>query len=103
MATIAELVFRDRTSECDLAVPGPNLPLEHVCGRPLGLRFHPKTGDLYICDAYFGLMVVGPEGGLAKVLANQAEGLPFTFTNDLDIGADDTIYFTVTSTKYHRR
>ena len=48
-------------------------------------------------------MVVGPEGGQATVLANQSEGLPFTFTNDLDIGADDSIYFTVTSTKYHRR
>jgi hypothetical protein len=31
------------------------LPNEHVCGRPLGLRFDKRTGDLYIADAYFGL------------------------------------------------
>ncbi|MCD9560899.1 hypothetical protein HAX54_019722 [Datura stramonium] len=28
--------------------------MEHVCGRPLGLRFDTKTGELYIADAYFG-------------------------------------------------
>ena len=39
--------------------------LEHVCGRPLGLRFDKKSGDLYIADAYLGLQVVGPIGGLA--------------------------------------
>ncbi|KAH0928396.1 hypothetical protein HID58_014123 [Brassica napus] len=37
----------------------PSAPeLEHVCGRPLGLRFDKKTSDLYIADAYFGLLVV---------------------------------------------
>ncbi|XP_056158312.1 protein STRICTOSIDINE SYNTHASE-LIKE 10-like [Syzygium oleosum] len=78
--------------------------LEHVCGRPLGLRFDKKTGDLYIADAYFGLMVVGPDGGLATLVANQAEGEPFRFTNDLDIDeSEDVIYFTDSSTTYHRR
>lgn len=76
---------------------------EHICGRPLGLRFNKKTGDLFIADAYFGLMVVGPEGGLATSLANQAEGVPLRFTNDLDIDEDDNIYFTDSSTVYQRR
>ncbi|KAG7565989.1 Strictosidine synthase conserved region [Arabidopsis suecica] len=58
--------------------------LEHVCGRPLGLRFDKKTGDLYIADAYFGLLVVGPAGGLAKPL-------------------EDVIYFTDTSARFQRR
>ncbi|KAF8043740.1 hypothetical protein BT93_A1916 [Corymbia citriodora subsp. variegata] len=78
--------------------------LEHVCGRPLGLRFDKKTGDLYIADAYFGLMVVGPEGGLATLVANEAEGEPFRFTNDLDIDeSEDVIYFTDSSTTFRRR
>ncbi|KAL3755172.1 hypothetical protein ACJRO7_002259 [Eucalyptus globulus] len=78
--------------------------LEHVCGRPLGLHFDKKTGDLYIADAYFGLMAVGPDGGLATLVANEAEGEPFRFMNDLDIGkSEDLIYFTDSSTTFHRR
>ncbi|RID47331.1 hypothetical protein BRARA_I03932 [Brassica rapa] len=78
--------------------------LEHVCGRSLGLRFDEKTGDLYIADAYFGLMIVGPAGGLAKPLVTEAEGQPFRFTNDLDIDEhQDVIYFTDTSTRFQRR
>ncbi|KAF8364577.1 hypothetical protein HHK36_017859 [Tetracentron sinense] len=83
----------------------PNAPeMEHVCGRPLGLRFHQKTGELYIADAYLGLHMVGPTGGLATQLATEAEGEPFRFTNDMDIDEDeDVIYFTDTSTIFQRR
>lgn len=78
--------------------------LEHVCGRPLGLRFHKKTGELYIADAYLGLHVVGPDGGLATPLVSQVEGQPLRFTNDLDIDEDkDVIYFSDTSTTFYRR
>jgi len=42
-----------------------------TCGRSLGLDFNPGTQQLYVADAYVGLMVVGPEGGLATQL-----GLP---------------------------
>ncbi|KAL8140905.1 hypothetical protein V2J09_006926 [Rumex salicifolius] len=76
---------------------------EHICGRPLGLRFHKTTGELYIADAYFGLMKVGPEGGLATSLTTEAEGVPFGFTNDLDIDDQGNVYFTDSSTKYQRR
>lgn len=78
--------------------------MEHVCGRPLGLRFDKKTGDLYIADAYFGFQVVGPAGGLATQLATEAEGQVFRFTNDMDIDEEDgVIYFTDTSTSFQRR
>ncbi|CAN4103156.1 unnamed protein product [Withania somnifera] len=76
--------------------------MEHVCGRPLGLRLDKKTGDLYIADAYLGLQVVGPKGGLATPLVQKFQGKPLVFTNDVDID-DDVIYFTETSTKYQRR
>ncbi|OIT39778.1 PREDICTED: protein STRICTOSIDINE SYNTHASE-LIKE 10-like [Nicotiana attenuata] len=83
----------------------PSAPeMEHVCGRPLGLRFDHKSGDLYIADAYFGLHVVGPTGGLATPLVQDFEGQPLLFTNDLDIDDHDhVIYFTDTSTIYQRR
>ncbi|KAL9232657.1 hypothetical protein vseg_007739 [Gypsophila vaccaria] len=78
--------------------------LEHVCGRPLGLRFEKKSGDLYIADAYFGLHVVGPEGGLSTEVATEAEGQPFYFTNDMDIDEEeDVIYFTDSSSTFRRR
>ncbi|KAM3395788.1 protein STRICTOSIDINE SYNTHASE-LIKE 10-like [Capsicum galapagoense] len=83
----------------------PSAPeMEHVCGRPLGLRFNMKTGDLYIADAYLGLQVVGPKGGLATPLVQKFKGKPLLFTNDVDVDDhDDVIYFTDTSTKYQRR
>lgn len=76
---------------------------EHVCGRPLGLKFNQATCDLYIADAYFGLLVVGRKGGLARQLATSAEGIPFLFANALDIDQKTgTVYFTDTSTRFRR-
>ncbi|CAA0836024.1 Protein STRICTOSIDINE SYNTHASE-LIKE 3 [Striga hermonthica] len=94
----------NRSGLCD---PKPSifgyLKNEHICGRPLGLRFDKKTGDLYIADAYLGLMKVGPEGGLAESLATEAEGIPLRFTNDLDIDNEGNVYFTDSSINYQRR
>ncbi|XP_057484232.1 protein STRICTOSIDINE SYNTHASE-LIKE 3-like [Actinidia eriantha] len=94
----------NRSELCD---PKPSplsyLKNEHICGRPLGLRFDKRTGDLYIADAYFGLMKVGPAGGVATSLTTEAEGVPLRFTNDLDIDEEGNIYFTDSSTKYQRR
>ncbi|KAJ9691648.1 hypothetical protein PVL29_013750 [Vitis rotundifolia] len=76
---------------------------EHVCGRPLGLKFNQATCDLYIADAYFGLLVVGRKGGLARQLATSAEGVPFLFANALDIDQKTgAVYFTDTSTRFRR-
>lgn len=78
--------------------------MEHICGRPLGLRFEKKTGNLYIADAYFGLQVVGPAGGLAAQVVTEVEGQPLRFTNDMDIDEhEDVIYFTDTSRSFQRR
>ncbi|KAL9420479.1 hypothetical protein AB3S75_038120 [Citrus x aurantiifolia] len=81
-----------------------NTTLEPLCGRPLGIKFNPVTCDLYIADAYFGLMVVGPNGGQAQQLASSAGGIPFRFTNDLDIDPNTGIvYFTDSSIYFQRR
>ncbi|OMO72267.1 Six-bladed beta-propeller, TolB-like protein [Corchorus olitorius] len=80
----------------------PNL--EPTCGRPLGLKFNHATCQLYIADAYFGLLMVGPNGGVAQQLANSAEGIPFKFTNALDIDSNSgVIYFTDSSIFIQRR
>lgn len=76
---------------------------EAICGRPLGLQFYAKTGDLYIADAYLGLMKVGPGGGKATVLVREADGVPFNFVNGVDVDqATGDIYFTDSSTTYTR-
>jgi hypothetical protein len=76
---------------------------ESTCGRPLGLRFHPKTGDLYIADAYKGLMRVGPGGGKATVLMNQAGRALLRFTNRVDVDqVTSEAFFTDSSMNYSR-
>ncbi|CAN0876698.1 Protein STRICTOSIDINE SYNTHASE-LIKE 10 [Linum grandiflorum] len=79
--------------------------MEPKCGRPLGLKFNPVTCDLYIADAYLGLLVVGPEGGVArKLVTTSPEGLPFRFLNALDIhSATGIVYFTDSSIYFQRR
>ncbi|XP_071740758.1 protein STRICTOSIDINE SYNTHASE-LIKE 11-like [Rutidosis leptorrhynchoides] len=46
-----------------------DLELGPTCGRPLAISFNYKTSDLYITDAFFGLLVVGFNGGLATQLS----------------------------------
>lgn len=73
-------------------------------GRPLGLSFNYKTGDLYIADPYYGLSVVGRNGGLATQLAMTAEGTPFHFLNDVDVDPhSEDVYFTDASAIYEPR
>ncbi|CAM8981985.1 unnamed protein product [Rhodiola kirilowii] len=76
--------------------------VEKQCGRPLGLRFNQETGELYIADAYHGLLVVGPNGGLATPLVTHVDGESLLFANDLDIHKNGSIFFTDTSKRYNR-
>lgn len=76
---------------------------EQFCGRPLGLRFHKETGELYVADAYHGVMVVAQTGGVATSLAREAGGEPILFANDLDIHRNGSVFFTDTSMRYNRK
>jgi sugar lactone lactonase YvrE len=67
-------------------------------GRPLGLEFD-AAGNLVVADADRGLLSVSPSGEIT-VLATEANGLPFGLTDDVDIAADGTIYFSDASHKY---
>ncbi|KAG8056583.1 hypothetical protein GUJ93_ZPchr0002g25884 [Zizania palustris] len=91
-ATVAECAAKKK-----LVLP------ESVCGRPLGLQFNRRTGDMYIADAYLGLMRVGRGGGLAEVVATEAAGVPFNFVNGVDVHQETgDVYFTDSSTTYQR-
>ncbi|CAH1422356.1 unnamed protein product [Lactuca virosa] len=67
-----------RTKELCDGVTDPDTA--STCGQPFALSYHPVTHNLYIADAYHGLLVVGPDGGLATQLAGG-----FKFVNDVDI------------------
>ena len=67
-------------------------------GRPLGLVFD-HAGNLIVADAIKGLLSISADRAI-HVLTTQAEGVPFGCTNDLDVAADGTIYFTDASRKF---
>jgi len=67
-------------------------------GRPLGLVFD-QSGNLIIADAIKGLLSADKNGAI-KVLTTSADGTAFGCLNDLDVGADGTIYFTEASAKF---
>ncbi|KAJ4823572.1 hypothetical protein Tsubulata_029688 [Turnera subulata] len=72
-----------------------NPSLGPTCGRPLGIGFLLRTGELYNADAYLGLVVVGTNGRLARPLVNSEEGQTFRFTDGLDIDQlRRQVYFT---------
>ncbi|KAK3130906.1 hypothetical protein QOZ80_6BG0499510 [Eleusine coracana subsp. coracana] len=90
-------------NNCAASSELPSVARESLCGRPLGLRFHRASGDLYIADAYAGLMRVGKDGGEATVLASGVNGVPFKFTNGLDVDqVTGDVYFTDSSSRYSR-
>ncbi len=73
--------------------------LANTGGRPLGVFVHPD-GSVIVCDANRGLLKVGQDGKVA-VLAAEADGVPFGFTNDLAVTKDGSkVYFTDASSKF---
>lgn len=67
-------------------------------GRPLGLAFD-QAGNLIVADAIKGLLSIARDGSVT-VLTTEADGEAFGCTNDLDVAADGTIYFTDASSKF---
>jgi sugar lactone lactonase YvrE len=75
-------------------------------GRPLGVEWLPD-GRLLVCDAYRGLLAVdvaaGAGGDLTdrvELLADAADGVPFTCCNNAAVGRDGTIWFTDSSARH---
>ena len=80
--------------------PDGNVPelLADTGGRPLGLDFAPD-GHLIVADGYRGLLSID-EGGAVTVLSRSAGGVPFGFTDDVDVARDGRIYFSDASSKF---
>ncbi len=69
-----------------------------TAGRPLGLVFD-ADGNLIVADAIRGLLSIS-KNGTESLLSTEADGVAFKCTNDLDVAADGTIYFTDASHKF---
>jgi sugar lactone lactonase YvrE len=67
-------------------------------GRPLGMDFD-RDGNLIVADADKGLLSINAQGKVA-VLSTEAGGVAFRCTNDVDVAADGTIYFTDASSRF---
>jgi len=79
-----------------------NAALGGICGRTLGLGMNYKTSELYLADAYHGLLVVGPKGGLAKQLLSSAGGQPLKWLDGIDVDqTTGNVYFTDASSVYN--
>jgi len=67
-------------------------------GRPLGLQFD-RQGNLIVADGYKGLLSINPAGEIT-VLSTGVNGVPFGFTDDVDIAKNGVIYFSDASWKF---
>ncbi len=72
--------------------------LVNTGGRPLGLEYD-VNGNLWIADAKNGLLKLSVDNTL-QVMATEAGGIPFGFTDDLDIDKAGNVYFTDASSKW---
>jgi sugar lactone lactonase YvrE len=67
-------------------------------GRPLGLDFD-SSGNLIVADAHKGLLSVNPQGEVT-ILCTEVDGLPFLFTDDVDVDEQDVAWFSDASFRF---
>ena len=72
-------------------------PIANTGGRPLGVAVD-RGGNLYVADANKGLLRVSNKQ--IEVLATGHDGIPFRFTDDVDVADDGTVYFSDASSKF---
>lgn len=68
-------------------------------GRPLGLELF-GNGDLLVCDADAGLLVVHVADGSVETLLTDLDGVKMRFCNNAAITSDGTIWFSDSSLHY---
>ncbi|KAK3750508.1 hypothetical protein RRG08_053878 [Elysia crispata] len=76
--------------------------LEHVCGRPKGMKVDAR-GDLIVVDSYKGILRVELETGRVETLLDSFNNSRFLFLNAMDILHNGTILISESSTKWERR
>ncbi len=71
-------------------------------GHPLGMEFG-TTGDLYVADAYKGLLKITPSGAISVLTSSTDSGSAIRFADDVDVTSNGIVFFTDASTKFGAR
>jgi len=74
------------------------VPFIDVGGRPLGLDFD-AAGNLWIANAYTGLMKLTPLGELS-IVVTEVEGVTVAYADDVVVAPNGKIYFSDASTRF---
>jgi sugar lactone lactonase YvrE len=74
------------------------VPFIDVGGRPLGIDFDAQ-GNLWIANAYTGLMKLSPLGELTTVVT-EVDGIAVRYADDVAVAANGKIYFSDASTRF---
>ena len=78
---------------------GQWLELGNTAGRPLGLRPDGQSG-LWIADSMAGLLHMDGNGDI-NLLANDLDGVPLRFIDDLDVDSNGRIWFSDASQRFN--
>ncbi|MEM1120937.1 MAG: SMP-30/gluconolactonase/LRE family protein [Bacteroidota bacterium] len=78
---------------------GKRRVLANTRGRPLGLDFD-TLGNLIVADAGAGLLSIDPNNGKLIVLTDNYEGKKMIFVDDVEVAADNKMYFSDASDKW---
>ncbi|KAI3668935.1 hypothetical protein L6452_40152 [Arctium lappa] len=73
----------------------------HTGGRPLGIAID-ESGDVFVADAYKGLLKVSINGKL-ELLTHEAEGIKFGLPDGVVVAKNGMVYFTDATYKYSFR
>ncbi len=74
------------------------VPFAEVGGRPLGIDFD-AAGNLWIANAYTGLMKLSATGDLTTVVT-EVDGVAVRYADDVAIAPNGKIYFSDASTRF---
>ncbi|MBB5515478.1 sugar lactone lactonase YvrE [Rubricella aquisinus] len=74
------------------------LEVGRLTDRPLGLEFGADDA-LYIADPTIGLLRWTIDGG-SEVLLDRVNGAPLRYINQLDVGSDGSVYFSVSTQRF---
>ena len=74
------------------------LELGNTAGRPLGLRPDGQSG-LWIADSTAGLLHMDANGNIT-LLANDLDGAPLRFIDDLDVDSHGRVWFSDASQRF---
>ncbi|MEM9172344.1 MAG: SMP-30/gluconolactonase/LRE family protein [Pseudomonadota bacterium] len=68
-------------------------------GRPLGIEFAPD-GNLYVADAYRGLLMIDRTGDVTLLTDQVDDGSSIRYADDVDIASDGRVFFSDASTRF---